>query len=97
MYILDSREKNDPRDIDRFPLSHRKLSRFRVGGKACTGTGARFSGPYRMDTPWDDSEDLVEIARGKFKEAEGARERPDAIKYLSVHCDISPLILTSPS
>ena len=89
MYILDSREKNDPRDIDRFPLSHRKLSRFRVGGKACTGTGARFSGPYRMDTPWDDSEDLVEIARGKFKEAEGARERPDAIEYLSV--TVSPL------
>ena len=97
MYILDSREKINPRDIDRFPLSHWNLSRFLVGVKACTGTGARFSGTDRVDTPWDDSEDLVEIARGKFKEAEGARERPDAIKYLSVHCDISPLILASPS
>ena len=40
---------------------------------------------------------LVEIARGEFKEAEGARKRPDAIEYLSVHCDISPPILGSPS
>ena len=30
--------------------------------------------------------DLVEIARSKYVEAEGASERPDAIKYLSVHC-----------
>ena len=48
----------------------------------------------RNDSP---GEDLVEIARSKFKEAEGARERPDAIEYLSVHCDMSLLILGSPS
>ena len=50
-----------------------------------------------MDPPWDDSEDLVEIARSEFKEAEGARKRPDAIEYLSVHCDISQLIFGLPS
>ena len=35
-----------------------------------------------IDPPWDDSlgKDLVEIARSKFKEAEGVRERPDAIE-----------------
>ena len=54
-----------------------------------------------MDQPWEYSEDLVEfvtveIARGKFKGAEGASERPDGIEYLSVHCNISPLILCSP-
>ena len=41
--------------------------------------------------------DLVEIARSKFKEVEGDSERPDAIEYRSVHCDISLLILCSPS
>ena len=30
-------------------------------------------------------------------EAEGDRERPDGIKFLSVHCDISQLIFGSPS
>ena len=35
-----------------------------------------------MDPPWDYSEDMVEIARGKFKEAEGASNRPGAIEYL---------------
>ena len=49
--------------------------------------------------PWDDSpgKNLVEMARSKFKEAEGASEQPDAIEYLSVHCDILLLILSSPS
>ena len=56
-----------------------------------------FSGTVCVDPLWDDSEDLVKIARGKFKEAEGARERLDAIEYLSVHCDKSPLILGPPS
>ena len=56
----------------------------------------------RVDPPWDHTviiitAKLVEIARGKFKEAEGARKWPDAIEYLSVHCDISPLILGTPS
>ena len=48
-----------------------------------------------MDPPLDASEDLEEIARGKFMEAEGDSERPDLIEYLSVHCDISPLVLGS--
>ena len=93
-YILDTQEKTDPRKTDRFLLSHGKLSGFRVSGTAWT-----FSGTVHVDTPWDDSpgKDLVEIARSKFKEAEWARERPDAIEYLSVHCDISLLILGSPS
>ena len=93
-YILDTQKKTDPRNTDRFLLSHGKLSGFRVSGTAWT-----FSGTVRVDSPWDDSpgEDLVEIARSKFVEAEGARERPDAIEYLSVHCDISLLILGSPS
>jgi len=93
-YILDTQKNTDPRDTDRFLLSHGKLSGFRVCGTAWT-----FSGTVRVDPPWDDSlgKDLVEIARSKFKEAEGARERPDAIEYLSVHCDISLLILGSPS
>ena len=30
-------------------------------------------------------------------EAEGDSERPEGIEYLSVHCDISPLVLGSPS
>ena len=64
-----------------------------------SGTAWTFPGTVRVDPQWDDSlgKDLVEIARSKFKEAEGARERPDAIEYLSVHCDLSPLILGSPS
>ena len=91
-YMLDTQEKTDTRDTYRFLLSHGKLSSFRVSGAAWT-----FSSTVRVDPPWDDNQDLVEIARGKFKEAEGARERPDAIEYLSVHCDILPLIHCSPS
>ena len=90
----DTKEKSDPRNTNRFLLSHGNLSGFRVSGTAWT-----FSGTVHVDSPWDDSpgEDLVEIARSKFVEAKGARERPDAIEYLSVHCDLSPLILGSPS
>ena len=55
----------------------------------------------RRARAWDDSKGMVEIARGKFKEEEGASERPNAIKYLSVHSrlhyDISQLIFCSPS
>ena len=92
-YIFDTKEKSDPTNTNRFLLSYGKLSFFRVCGRAWT-----FSGTVRVDSPWDDSpgEDLVEIARSKFVEAEGASERPDAIEYLSVHCDLSPLILGSP-
>ena len=38
-----------------------------------------------------------EITRVKFMEAQGARDQPPAIQYRSVHCDISPLILSSGS
>ena len=44
-----------------------------------------------------DTELLKLPIRGYVQEAEGASERPDAIEYLSVHCDISPLILGSTS
>ena len=42
-----------------------------------------------MDPGGDESCDLVEITRVKFMEAQGARDRPSAIQYLSVHCGIS--------
>ena len=45
----------NPRDADRFLLSHGKLRIFRVCGKPWT-----YSGTVRLDLPWDDSEDLVE-------------------------------------
>ena len=82
---IKSQEKTDPRNNDRFLLSHWKLSSFRVSGTAWT-----FSGTVCLNPLWDDSpgEDLVEIARSKFKEEEGAHERPDVKEYLSVHCDI---------
>ena len=56
------------------------------------------SGTVRVDPPWDDSpgKDLVEIARRKFKEAERARERPDAIENLLVHCDYLRYIAADP-
>ena len=40
----------------------------------------KFSGIIRADPPLDDSEDLIETARGEFKKAEGARKRPDAAR-----------------
>ena len=91
MYVFDIQEKTDPRNTYRFLLSHGKLKRFRISGKAWT-----FSGTVRVDLLWDDSEDLAEIARGKFKEAEGASERPYAIEYLSVRCNILQMIVGSP-
>ena len=38
------------------------------------GYSAAF-GTVRVDPPWDENEDLVEIARGKLEEVEGPRER----------------------
>ena len=66
-YILDTQRKTDPRENSRFLLSHGKLSCFWVCGKAWT-----FSGTVSVYPQWDDNKDLVEILRGKFKEAEGA-------------------------
>ena len=84
-YNVDTQEKSDPRNTYRFLLIHVKLSCFWVSGTVWT-----FSGTICVDPQWDNSsyEDLVEIARSKFKEAVGASELPDAIKYLSVHCNI---------
>ena len=45
----------------------------------------------------DESCDLVEITRVKFMEAQRARDWPPAIQYLSVRCDVSPLVLSSGS
>ena len=56
-----------------------------------------FSGTICVDQWVDELCDLVEITRVKFVEAQGARDRPPAIPYLSVHCDISPLVLSSGS
>ena len=77
---------NWSRDTDGFLLSHGKFSGSRV---------MDLFRHLRVDPPWNNSEDLVEIARGEFKEAQGASERPCVIEYLSVHCDISPLIFGS--
>ena len=71
MYILDTQDKNDPRETDRILLSHGKLSCFRAKGKAWT-----FSWTVRLDQQGDDSEDLAEIENCKLKEAEGASKRP---------------------
>ena len=51
----------------------------------------KFSSTVCVDPLRDDSEDLIEIARGKFKV--GASVLPNAIKYQSVHCNVSQLIL----
>ena len=64
---------------------------------AGNGTAWTFSGTIFVDRAGDESCDLVEITRVKFMEAQGARDRPSAIQYLSVHCDISPLVLSSGS
>ena len=67
------------------------LKSFRVNGKAWTLSCSVF-----VDSSWDDTGDcgeLVDITREKFKDL----RRPDAIEFLpvSVHCDISPLVLSS--
>ena len=46
--------------------------------------------------PWDDRGDLVHITRDKSMDVEGASKRPDAIEYLSAHCDLSTLNLGLP-
>ena len=68
------------------------IQNFRVNGTAWT-----FSGTVCVDRWGDESYDLVEITRVKFMEAHGARDRPPAIQYLSVHCDILPLVVNSGS
>ena len=87
MYIFDTQEKSDPRNTNRFLLSNGKLRSFLVSGKVWS-----LSSSVCVDPPWDDREDQVEIAIGKFMEEEGASEWPMGRKP-SVHCDISQLIL----
>ena len=62
-----------------------------------------FSYTVCMDQQHDETEDLVDITRENFKEAEGCSsaaepmqplgKRPDAIQYFSVHCNILLLVL----
>ena len=68
-YMLDTQEKTDPRNTNRFPLSHGKLRGFRLNGREWTFSNRVYDYP-----PWDASEDLVEIERGKFMEAKGDSE-----------------------
>ena len=60
-----TQEKTDPRNTNRFLLSHRKLRGFWAHSSVWT-----FSSTVYVDPLWDDSEDMVEIARlrGKFME-----------------------------
>ena len=50
-------------------------------------------GPASPAVTWDEAEELGEITMEKFTEAEGPIEQADKIQYLSVHSEISPLIL----
>ena len=78
MYILDTQEKTDPRDTDRFLLNHWETQRLSSKWKS---EDLFLHRPLdSRHPPLDDSEDQVELARGKFREAEGARERPYAIE-----------------
>ena len=98
-------EVNDP-DLDAFEsaslaqLQARELGKieafipnlwyrpnFRVNGTAWT-----FSCTIGVDPCCDESCNLVKIAGVKFMEAQAPNDRPPAIQYLSVHCDISPLV-----
>ena len=71
MYVFDTQEKTDPRNTNRFLLSHGKLRSFWVSGKEWT-----FSCTVCVDPPWVDSEDLVEISRGKSWKRKGPANGP---------------------
>ena len=88
---MDTHDTN-PENPKRLLLRHGLYQNFRVNGTAWT-----FSGTIGVDPCGDESCDLVEIARVKFMEALAAHDRPPAIQYLTVHCDISPLVLSSSS
>ena len=90
-YLLDC-QATGTGNPKRLLLRHGRFQNFRVNGTAWT-----FSGTIYVDRAGDESCDLVEITKVKFMEAQGARNRPSAIQYLSVHCDISPLVLSSGS
>ena len=69
---------------------HGQHQNFRVNGTEWT-----FSGTICVDPCSDESCNLVEIARAKFMKAQGASDQPSEIQYLSFHCDISQLVLSS--
>ena len=75
MYIFNTQEKIDPRSTDRFLLSHGQelLSKLRVKTEAFAWT---VFGTVCVDPLWDDSEDLVYIARGKVIKRKGAGNGP---------------------
>ena len=52
-------------------------------------------GSIPADQQLDNRDNLVDIMRDKFMEAEGVCERPNGIKYLSAHCYFSLLVLGS--
>ena len=69
-----------------------KYNRFLVSGSAWT-----FSPQCPAPSVWT-RRGMTHHDRGPVTEAEGASDLPYAsIKHLSVHCDISPLVLGSPS
>ena len=90
-YLMDTHDTN-PENPKRLLLRHGRYQNFRVNGTAWT-----FSGTIGVDPCGDESCDLVEIARVKFMAALAAHDRPHGIQYLTVHCDISPLVLSSGS
>ena len=75
MYIFNTQEKIDPRSTDRFLLSHGQelLSKLRVKTEAFAWT---VFGTVCVDPLWDDSEDLVYIARGKVIKRKGPGNGP---------------------
>ena len=91
LYLFDCQDTctNNPK---RLLLRHGQYQNFRVNGTAWT-----LSCTICVDRVGDKSCDLVEITRVKFMDALGACNRPPAIQYLSVHCYISPLVLSSGS
>ena len=90
-YLMDTHDTN-PENPKRLLLRHGRYQNFRVNGTAWT-----FSGTIGVDPCGDESCNLVEIARVKFMAALAAHDRPHGIQYLTVHCDISPLVLSSGS
>ena len=92
-YLLDIDDTN-PENPKRLLLRpwHGQYQNFRVYGTAWT-----FSGTICVNPCGDEPCDLVEFARVKFMDAQAARDLPPAIQYQSVHCDISPLVLSSGS
>ena len=90
MYMFDTQEKTDLRKTKKILLSNGKL----IG--CCVNGGVWiYSCAVCADQQLDNRDNLVDIMRDKFMEAEGVCERPNGIKYLSAHCYFSLLVLGS--